>query len=216
LIPLEEKIPQPQYRWSFSKKQVTKFLEQIFTGILQLEEKQKTHLASFDAALRTLTSLGLTLGDLVKTITSHRLIVRMRDCTKTGLKQCMFDKVDVESYVAKNSLVGPDFLTLPEVTLSLKLKEQVVYDLANQRILSTQLKRGRGRTLLTVHVNDLRKFTQLYVPGAALARKLKTSPRSMMQQLAKRNINPVTGPRVDGGRQYFYLVEQVRDITSDI
>lgn len=216
LNPLEEKIPQPQYRWSFSKKQVTKFLRQIFTGIPKLEVKQMAHLVSFDVTLRTLTSLGHTLGDFVKIIISQRLMVRIRDCRQTGLKQCLFDNADVESYVAKNSLVGSDFLTLPQVALSLKLKEQVVYDLANQRILSTHLKQGRGRTFLTVHVNDLRRFTRLYVPGATLAEKLKTSPRSVMQGLAKRNITPVTGPTVDGGRQYFYRAEQVRDITSDM
>lgn len=212
--PIEEKIPQPQYRWSFSKKQVTKFLEQIYIGIPQFKGKTKAKLSSFDMTLRTLTSLGLTMGDLVQLIFANSLIVRMRDCQNTGLKQCIFDMADVEAFVAKNSLVGSDFVTLPTVASSLKLKEQVVYDLANRRILPTRLREKRGRTFQAVHVRDLCKFTERYVSGSALAEKLKTSPRSAMQQLARENINPVTGPTVDGGRQYFYRVEQVKEITS--
>ncbi len=60
------------------------------------------------------------------------------------------------------------------------------------------------RGLLEASAEGVGQFRESYVSGADLARALRTSPKTAIGRLAGEGRRPVTGPSVDGGRQYFY------------
>lgn len=212
IAPICEKAAGAQYSWSLSRTGITTLLDHIFEGIPISKQANDSAAMTFDKTVRTFTSYGLTVGDVVQMILTKTLPLKCRDTSKTGLKQCLFAAGQVEEYVASHGLLNSDFLTLPEVALSLNLKEQVVYELAQKRHIPTQMKECRSRRFRAVHVRDVKRFKRTYVSGSALATSMNTSPRSAIKRLANQDIQPVAGPSVDGCRQYFFATKQVRHL----
>lgn len=92
------------------------------------------------------------------------------------------------------------WLTPTQVAAALQLKEEVVYELIERRLLKAeQVPGGRG-VLSRVTRDDLDAFRLNYVSLAALARSNRMTPAAMLKRF---KLEPVTGPTVDGGRQYF-------------
>jgi len=97
---------------------------------------------------------------------------------------------------SKNSSVSVD-----EAATVLGIKQQVAYQLAHQGLLPSYQMLNRAE--VRVRSVDLQDFQRTYVSLAELARSRKTSPKALLGKLL---CEPVTGPTVDGTRQYFYRV----------
>jgi len=81
---------------------------------------------------------------------------------------------------------------------SLGVKQQVAYALIKAGLLLSRKDAAGHRR---VRNDDIREFQKLYVPLAEVAQRTGTSPRSL---LARIKATPVTGPKIDASRQYFY------------
>ncbi|NOT65662.1 MAG: MerR family transcriptional regulator [Methylotenera sp.] len=90
----------------------------------------------------------------------------------------------------------------------LGLKQQVVYHLVNVGLIGSFQTPHEGRR---INEAALTLFNTHYVALAALAKSQGTSPRALLNTL---KIKPITGPQVDGGRQYFYLRKQLEMLES--
>lgn len=81
----------------------------------------------------------------------------------------------------------------------LGLKEQVAYDLVEAGLLSASIERsGNARRISNVEIG---RFKETYVAASDLSKMLNTSSRGL---IARTQVTPVTGPNVDGKRQYFF------------
>jgi hypothetical protein len=85
----------------------------------------------------------------------------------------------------------------------LGLKQQVAYQLVRNGLLHADSLSGKGVRISTV---ELQQFQATYVSLAELARIRGCSPRKLLEELPTK---PVTGPMVDGNRQYFYRRSEV-------
>ncbi|WP_083851186.1 helix-turn-helix domain-containing protein [Pusillimonas noertemannii] len=90
-------------------------------------------------------------------------------------------------------------LSVDEAAKALGIKQQVAYQLVHSGLLQSY--RGSERTELRVRYVDLEAFQRQYISLAQLARNKKTSPKALLRKIL---CSPVTGPDIDGGRQYFY------------
>lgn len=95
-------------------------------------------------------------------------------------------------------------LAVGEVAASLGVKEEVAYQLVSRGLMAAtgSVRFGGSR----IAVDELTRFREAYVSLSALAKQRKTSPRALLQRLP---VRPVTGPTVDGGRQYFFRRSEV-------
>ncbi|QDD62694.1 hypothetical protein EJD96_00315 [Herbaspirillum seropedicae] len=84
----------------------------------------------------------------------------------------------------------------------LGVKQQVMYQLVANGFVPALLHVIRGHYYRGVNIRDLDRFREKYVSLAELARDEGTSPSHMMKKIL---VSPVTGPSIDGCRQYFYL-----------
>lgn len=98
------------------------------------------------------------------------------------------------------------WLTPTQAAAILDVKEQVVYELISRNLLSADLVPGGRAMLKRIRQHSLEEFQKKYVSLVTLSNAQATSPRAL---LAKLPINPVTGPSIDGGRQYFFRREDV-------
>jgi hypothetical protein len=93
---------------------------------------------------------------------------------------------------------------LPSMSISdaakiLGLKEQVAYDLVEAGLLSATMERsGNARRISN---EEITRFQSTYIAAVTLSKMLNTSSRGL---IARTQVTPVTGPTVDGKRQYFF------------
>jgi len=87
---------------------------------------------------------------------------------------------------------------MDEAAKRLCLKQQVVYDLVRQGLLTTIQDDLPGRRVTQVSLED---FQANYVSLVEYARSLNRAPRWLLQTLS---VRPVTGLMIDGSRQYFF------------
>lgn len=95
---------------------------------------------------------------------------------------------------------GP--LSIPEAAIELCLKQEVVYHLIRRGLLHAK----HASTGWKVDQQAIHDFREKYVALADLAREKRTSPRHLMSSITA---HPVSGPEVDGGRQYFFWRSEV-------
>jgi hypothetical protein len=101
------------------------------------------------------------------------------------------------------------WLSISETAVTMHLKQQVIYHLVACGLLSHRLG-AFGERL--IGRDSIRHFQCTYVSLATLAALRGTSPRALLSMLDAR---PVTGPSVDGSRQYFFRREDVGVVLLD-
>lgn len=90
-------------------------------------------------------------------------------------------------------------MSVDEAAKRLGVKQQVAYHLVKVGLLHSIQTKQAGKQI-TKHA--LEQFNHQYVALSALAKQLQTSPSALFKSIKTK---PITGPQIDGGRQYFYL-----------
>lgn len=90
-------------------------------------------------------------------------------------------------------------MSISDAAKILGLKEQVAYDLVDAGLLSAKME-GSGHAR-RISNEEITRFQATYIAAATLSKMLNTSSRGL---IARTQITPVTGPTVDGKRQYFF------------
>lgn len=94
-------------------------------------------------------------------------------------------------------------LTIPEAALALGLKQQVVYDLVRRGFLKTHVHDKGARITRCVLAGDLRLFRLDFEPLVQIAKEAGVTPKKAYTWAVHFGMDVVTGPCVDGSRQYF-------------
>lgn len=134
-------------------------------------------------ALRILGKQGVDFASALAMAADGRTKVCGVDPAATGLQRLLFE--------VERTVEPPDG-SVSAVAENLGVKWQVAAHLVACGLLVPTLE-GADR------------FRATYVSGAELARSRRTSPKALLVAMASEGRTPVTGPSVDGGRQYFYL-----------
>jgi hypothetical protein len=94
-------------------------------------------------------------------------------------------------------------ISIVEAARRISVKQEVMYHLINVGLLRTREGKLGRRVTRVVDVDDLRKFTEQFLPLLALAKTLGISTRQAPGWARQHGIEIITGPSVDGGRQYW-------------
>lgn len=124
----------------------------------------------------------------------------------TNLKQMLIGKTACRDWTIGLEHAGDHELTMPECAELLGLKQQVVYHLARVGLLPVHGIRssgGRLKNVATAAAVDL--FQRRYEALARLAAAAGVQRQAALGWAKSRGISLVSGPAIDGGRQYFAL-----------
>jgi|GEM_PF-5305679 hypothetical protein len=165
--------------------------------LLELEEQAHRPPASNSISLsRFLAGLASLPGSEAKAKIRAALATSWIDPTKVGLERIR---------VCRPGRALPnDLVTVPIASLELRLKQEVTYKLCNRRLLKTcRLAGWRGRF---VRRDDMKDFRMRYLVPSQLGldRKPNRYPGWTSDQLLSAGLQPVSGPRIDGSRQYIF------------
>jgi hypothetical protein len=94
-------------------------------------------------------------------------------------------------------------ISIVEAARRLCVKQEVMYHLINIGLVVTRTGKLGRRAARVVEVNELNKFAEQFLPLITLARASGISAREAPDWAKQRGIEIVTGPSVDGGRQYW-------------
>lgn len=110
---------------------------------------------------------------------------------------------EVRAWRPTERLNRMDWLTIPQAAIALKLKQEVLYGLVNQGLISTQVRDTGRRNSRSISSTELRRFQEQYEPLVSAARRAGVLPRNAYSWALNGHLQLVSGPSVDGARQYF-------------
>ena len=107
---------------------------------------------------------------------------------------------DLVAWIDAQRLREDHTLSLNEAARALNVKAQVAYELADRGLLQTIAVRSTGRRVPPEAVID---FAEQYIALGELTRPRGVHSHSALDWARAQGYEVVTGPRIDGGRQYF-------------
>ena len=117
----------------------------------------------------------------------------------------------VRAWVSMQPPADRDWLTIPECAQRLMLKQEVVYHLVNVGVMPAEVIRADRRKARVVKVGALRFFEDHIESLSRAAVRAGVDHRRGFEWAQAKGMELVSGPRIDGGRQYFVRREVLLD-----
>ncbi|MEO3432314.1 TniQ family protein [Inquilinus sp. CAU 1745] len=147
-------------------------------------------------ALRILESRGRKIKKELQAVIDGQFGPMAIEAGAVGLARILVDATICQK------VLGWSSLSIPETARELRLKEQVVYGLCNAGIIRTiREPHRRGRRITA---DEIWRFRETYVTASQLGLRRGCYCGRSADHLMERDITPVSGPTVDGGRQYLF------------
>ncbi|AOR68294.1 hypothetical protein BBJ41_12555 [Burkholderia stabilis] len=119
-----------------------------------------------------------------------------------ALRQIFADRGHVISAV-QTPVESCSQISVVEAARRLGVKQEVMYHLSNIGLVRTRMGKLRRRVAQIVDADELKKFSRQFLPLSTVARAMGISARQAPSWAREHGIEIVTGPSVDGGRQYW-------------
>ncbi len=159
---------------------------------------------SLSHALRYCVPVHLT-AQFLEAILERDLVLLVPE-GEARLAGCLIDQDRCQDWVAEQDHQGDAALTLPACALLLGLKQQVIYHLARIGLITVHtVKTSKGRIARMATMAAVEQFQCRYVALARLASESDVDHRGAVNWANAEGIALVSGPSIDGGRQYFAL-----------
>ncbi len=158
--------------------------------------RMKADEATFPEALRFLRQSGFAPREAAAALLGPLHPARIA-LEERGLRRIMYDRAALVAAIRASR--GGEAVSIPRAAIVLGLKQQVMYGLARSGHLRTVADESiRGQR---VEPGELERFRlTYYVPGATDAGR-----GTVAKMLLAAGVVPVSGPSVDGARQYVFL-----------
>ncbi len=195
-------------KWLINRNAPVELLNHIDTLLNETINNEITNKCSFDLAIRRLSGSGCTIGSLVEAILDKTIVPISKD-KGIGLKQYCFDVRDVNRLVEEYFKGDEEILTVLDVAILLGVKQQVAAFWIDRGFIEAEIEIHQHHRHRKVLKSSIAKFHTQYVTAVELACQIHTSPRKVISLLNEKNVFPISGKQVDGGRQYLFLKQQV-------
>ena len=118
------------------------------------------------------------------------------------LREIFVDRAEVVAAV-NLTLDSGSQISIVEAARRLGIKQEVMYHLINIGLIRTRAGKLRRRAARVVDVDDLQKFSDQFVPLITVAKTMGISAREAPEWARQHAMEIVSGPSLDGGRQYW-------------
>lgn len=159
---------------------------------------------SLSRALRCCVPVCWT-AQFIRSILDLSLVVYAPACA-TRLVGCLISQAQCQNWVACIERTDDAALTLPACAELLGLKQQVIYHLARVGLIQVHtVITGKGRAARMVAMSSVEHFRRNYEALVRLAAEAGVNHRSARNWVRSQGMVLVSGPSIDGGRQYFAI-----------
>jgi hypothetical protein len=195
--------------WRFQRIAVEDLLRRIEEKIKKYDGDAQ-EILDMRTVLRKLTGSKLCIINYVQGILAGDLVPCGRG-TKKGLAGLLHTKRNITEYLgSKLRHERRNLYSLTEVAPMMGLKEEVAYFLAKKGLFSIAAETNGTQRNKFVTIEAIDSFNATYTTLTELAKKNYTSPKCLVRILIRYGIEPVSGPTIDGGRQYIFKKEDLK------
>jgi hypothetical protein len=189
--------------WKFSDREVKGLLAQAKEKI-DVSKTTPGGTVSFLMTFRKLARVNIGVAQFLTAILNDE-IVPCGNSDKLGLTALLFSKAHVSDYSCRQrrKQMGETY-SAREAAKLLGVTQDVVYFLARKEILSSRSRTGERYPDLLIGRDDLEEFNLTYILPAKVAKQLGTVSGHLTGLLIAQGIQPISGSKVDGGRQYVF------------
>jgi hypothetical protein len=190
--------------WRFSEEEIKNLIAQIQAKVGSPASEVTSDRLNLLIALRRLNRVDVRMGQFIKSILGGEISPCGED-GKSGLASFLFSKKQLAYYVGKQrSAQMGEVLCATEAAKRLGVTQDVIYFLTKRDILPSQKRTRRGYSDLLISKEGLEYFEASYMLPAKVAARLGTISGYLTGLLITRGVQPISGPKVDGGRQYVF------------
>jgi TniQ len=190
--------------WRFSGEEVKGLLRSVREKVKPSDSVALKDLVSLLMALRPLGRVQVSLGQFLKDILGDE-ITPCGESAKPGLASFLFSKRQIADYASRQrrSQMGEVF-TATEAARHLRVTRDVIYFLMRCGILASRDRAEERYPDLLISKDDLECFKSAYFLPSKAAAQLGTISGHLTRLLVAQGVQPISGPKVDGGRQYVF------------
>ncbi|WP_130300996.1 MULTISPECIES: hypothetical protein [unclassified Duganella] len=173
----------------------------LLRGAVQtpVKEPSGTNLIPLDSLLRTAVPLPHTAAFFTALLS--------RKISSAGTpyhsREILVCRLDTKAALAECSAPVNELVSIPQAAERLKLKQEVLYHLVGRgliKVISAQVGRRSARFVTEL---ELARFTAQIEPLSVAASRSNISKQSALRWAISCKLEILSGPSIDGGRQYF-------------
>ncbi len=212
LQPLRGAAADGYYFWLFEKEVIDKLLLEIREKVRRDPRAAGDDVLTFRQAHDSTRRLSYKTGRFVKAILGGE-IVPAGTAGDKGLSQFTFSKKQISEFVREQVRCGKgESLYLNEAAKLLGMKTEVLYFLRRKGLLQCR-KAGEGMWAgFLITKESLEQFAATYVMASEVAREHGIDCGYLIRLLEARGIMPISGRRIDGGKQYIFRRADIKPI----
>lgn len=186
------------YRYNI--KEIQDLLRKIKRKVSERSPLRQHKKISLTITLERLRNCGVGLGQLLKMVLDGDICpcAMKKGCGLGGLFFYESDIVNFLKELIKKTVDGA--VRVDEAARLLGLQNTHIHFLISKGLLKTKKVAISKRRLLFVTTRSIDNFSSMYVLPSKLASSLQTVSVHLIRLLAAEGIQPISGPRIDGGK----------------
>ncbi len=204
LSPIFDPRVDPCNKWKFSHKEVRSLTNKIQNKIKRIDASSNVKFVSYKWVAVKFGYFNLGIGQLVRAISTGEISgYRSRDEIK--LPSLLYSKEEITNYLrAQRQKYTGETFDARELSRYWGVAKDTVYFLIHKELLYKQEALHEGFIDLLITRSEIERFDATYIFGSKLAKELNVSCGFLIDSLRDKDIHPVTGRKVDGGRIYIF------------
>jgi DNA-binding transcriptional MerR regulator len=190
--------------WKLDGSEVRGLIDRLLSKLPRKRSNSKRKTVSFTRVLWNLGRAGISLGAFIQAMLDGEVKAVGRS-GGSGLRCLLFSNQQITNYVdSEFRLLAGDVLSIRQISKQLKVTQTAVRFLAKKGLIKAEKCESAPCAGILVRRDEFDLFNESYLLARELAANHRTSPVYMVNLLSERNVRPVTGPNVDGGRIYLF------------
>ncbi len=192
--------------WLISPESIDNLMRMVSSKI---SDKSGLEQVSFYKAIRMVSSQGISIGAFMDMVVNGT-ISPSGEKAERGLQKYCFEKGDLEKIIKESVSANRNALmTVEEVANLARIKYEVLSQWVDRGFIAVEkVKEGRKRRRY-ITLESLDMFRRNYVLCSALAKEFGVSSKRLLEVYSRKGVSPISGPTIDGARQYLFRGEDV-------
>lgn len=184
-------------RWHFQRADVEGFMNKIrHTALITQPTGDTVTLAH---VLQFWRVSSLEISELIKALKRREIPFFARENCR--LSDLTFSATALRNWITEVRAATVEWISVSKASERLGLKEQVVYELVSRNYIDADVISKNGHATRRISLVSLLMFRLTYISAHELAQLQGTSTTALLRCTS---VLPITGPKIDGGRQYFF------------
>jgi len=153
-------------------------------------------------ALRRHVPVSMT-NSFIDALVDGQITVVSRCEHPSHLNVLSVDRSQLQRYMARAKTASMETLSIPDAAQRFGVKQEVMYHLVNIGLIRTVIDRTGRRPVRKIERSELERFSADVEPLVRAASRAGVSPKGALRWAQSLEIPCISGPSIDGGRQYF-------------